>query len=56
MELGTLLYLVYALPFLGPITRWTHVQLSVVVMSAVILMIWRMQREMGTVASPTATI
>ena len=52
----TLLYLVYVLPLLGPITRFTHIQLSVVVMSAVILMIWRMPRERGTVASPTATI
>ncbi len=31
-----LLYLVYALPLLGPLSRWTHVQLSVVAMAALI--------------------
>jgi hypothetical protein len=33
---GPLLYLVYALPLLGPLSRWTHVQLSVVAMAALI--------------------
>jgi hypothetical protein len=39
--LGTLLYLVYMLPLLGPLARWTHVQLSVVAMAAGIYAIWR---------------
>jgi hypothetical protein len=38
---GYLLYAVYALPLLGPLTRWTRVQLSVVAMAAVIYMIWQ---------------
>lgn len=38
---GILLYLVFALPLLGPFTRWTHLQLSVVVMTALLYLIWR---------------
>ena len=37
--LGTILYLVYALPLLGPSARWTHVQLSVVAMAATLYLI-----------------
>jgi len=40
--LGTLLYLVYFLPLVGPFTRWIHVQLSVVAMTAVVYLIWRL--------------
>jgi alpha-1,2-mannosyltransferase len=43
--LGTLLYLVYMLPLVGPLTRWTHVQLSVVAISASLYMIWRISRQ-----------
>jgi hypothetical protein len=39
--LGTLLYLVYMLPLLGPFARWTHVQLSVIAMAASLYVIWR---------------
>jgi hypothetical protein len=44
-SLGILLYMAYMLPLLGPLARWTHVQLSVVVMTAAIFMILRLQRE-----------
>ena len=37
--MGTLLYLVYALPLLGGLTRWTHVQLSVIAMAALLWMV-----------------
>ncbi len=37
--MGTLLYLVYFLPLIGPFARWTHVQLSVVAMGAVAYLI-----------------
>jgi hypothetical protein len=40
--IGTLLYLVYFLPLVGPFTRWIHVQLSVVAMVAVVYLIWRL--------------
>ena len=43
-QLGTLLYLVYMLPLLGPFTRWTHVQLSVVAMAATVFLLWRLSR------------
>jgi len=42
--LGTLLYFAYMLPLLGPFARWTHVQLSVVAMTATVLMIWYISR------------
>jgi alpha-1,2-mannosyltransferase len=42
--LGTLLYMVYMLPLLGPFTRWTHVQLSVVAMAAAVVVLWRISR------------
>ena len=41
-RLGMLLYLVYALPLLGPLARFTHLQLSVVAMLASLFVIWRL--------------
>ena len=35
-----LLYLIFALPLLGPFTRWTHLQLSVLAMAALLYGIW----------------
>jgi alpha-1,2-mannosyltransferase len=49
--LGTLLYLVYMLPLLGPFTRWTHVQLSVVAMAATVYLIWSLSRTSGSQTS-----
>jgi len=40
-RLGTLLYFAYVLPLLGPLTRWTHLQLSVPAIAAALLLIWR---------------
>ena len=42
--LGTLLYLAYMLPLIGPLARRTHVQLSVVAMAAVVYLIWKIVR------------
>ncbi len=42
--LGTLLYLIFALPLLGPFSRWTHVQLSVIAMSITVFLIWKICR------------
>ena len=39
--MGTLLYLVYALPLLGPIARTTHIQLSVIAMTWLAYMMWK---------------
>jgi hypothetical protein len=44
-SLGLLLYLVYMLPLLGPLTRWTHVQVSVIAMTACVYVIWRIARQ-----------
>jgi len=40
-----LLYLAFVLPLLGPLARWTHVQLSVPVMSALLYGIWKLGRK-----------
>jgi alpha-1,2-mannosyltransferase len=50
--LGTLLYLAYMLPLIGPFARWTHVQLSVIAMAATVYLIWRICRE----GSPTVAL
>lgn len=40
-----LLYLTYLAPLVGPLARWTHVQISVVLMSVLLFMIWRVGRS-----------
>ena len=49
-SLGTILYLVYILPLLGPLARWTHVQPSVIAMAAGLYVIWRISRQSATSA------
>jgi alpha-1,2-mannosyltransferase len=44
-RMGTLLYLTYMLPLIGPFARWTHVQLSVMAMAAALYVIWQICRE-----------
>jgi alpha-1,2-mannosyltransferase len=39
-RLGTLLYLIYALPLVGFLALFTHVQLSVIAMAAAVYVIW----------------
>jgi Glycosyltransferase family 87 len=40
-----LLYLAFVLPLLGPLARWTHFQLSVPVMAALMYGIWNLGRK-----------
>ncbi len=40
-----LLYLAFVLPLLGPLARWTHLQLSVPVMAALLFGIWNLSRK-----------
>ncbi len=40
-----LLYLAFILPLLGPLARWTHFQLSVPVMAALLYGIWNLGRK-----------
>ena len=44
-RLKILLYLAFALPLLGPLARWTHLQLSVPVMAALLYAIWKLGRS-----------
>jgi len=39
--LRVLLYLTLVLPFVGPLSRWTHLQLSVVAFAALLWLAWR---------------
>jgi hypothetical protein len=40
--LKILLYLTFALPLIGPLARWTHLQLSVPTMAALLYMLWKL--------------
>jgi alpha-1,2-mannosyltransferase len=53
--LGTLLYLTYMLPLVGPFARWTHVQLSVVAMTATVYLIWQIGRTASATTSAATT-
>jgi hypothetical protein len=44
-RLKLLLYLAFLLPLLGPLARWTHIQLSVPVMAALLYGIWNLGRK-----------
>jgi hypothetical protein len=48
--LGFLIYAVYALPLLGFLARWTHIQLSVIAMSATVYLVWDACRDGKSVA------
>jgi alpha-1,2-mannosyltransferase len=44
-HLKLLLYLAFVLPLLGPLARWTHLQLSVPVMAVLLYGIWNLGRK-----------
>jgi hypothetical protein len=48
-SLKLLLYLAFLLPLFGPLTRWTHFQLSVPVMFAILYEIWNLGRQSNSV-------
>jgi alpha-1,2-mannosyltransferase len=54
--LGTLLYLVYALPLVGPTAKWTHLQLSVLAMGAAMFAIWRAGQSEAASVTQHATV
>lgn len=54
-QLGTLLYLAYMLPLIGPLAIWTHVQLSVVAMAATVYLIRQICRAARTTAAALIT-
>jgi hypothetical protein len=49
-----LLYFAFALPLLGPLARWTHLQLSVPIMTGVLYMICNLGRRSVSVPSSLA--
>ena len=42
--LHVLLYLSYVLPLFGPLSRWTHVQLSVLAFAGLLSVLWRVSK------------
>lgn len=46
-RLHVLLYLVFLLPLLGPLTRWTHLQFSVVALAVLLWTLWRLRETAG---------
>jgi alpha-1,2-mannosyltransferase len=44
-----ILCLVYLSPLLGPLSRWTHVQISVVAMTGLVCMLWQVTRKSALV-------
>ena len=55
-SLGTLVYLVYTLPLLGPLVRWTHVQYAVIAMGATICVIYTKSRQLAMVEDQLQTL
>jgi hypothetical protein len=49
--LEVFLYLAFVLPLFGPISRWTHFQLSVIVMTALLWLLWRLSRTRGGIGA-----
>jgi hypothetical protein len=49
-QLKFLLYLAFVLPLIGPLARWTHLQLSVPVMAALLYGIWSVARRSPSLA------
>ncbi|MCU1300050.1 MAG: hypothetical protein JWQ87_334 [Candidatus Sulfotelmatobacter sp.] len=52
--LKLLLYLAFILPLLGPLARWTHLQLSVPVMATLLYGIWNLSRKSDQVRTLAA--
>lgn len=42
--LQLLLYLAYILPLFGPLSRWTHLQISVPIFAALLWLLWRLSK------------
>jgi len=50
-RLKLLLYLAFALPLVGPFARWTHLQLSVLVMTAILYWIFELGRKTASLTT-----
>jgi alpha-1,2-mannosyltransferase len=40
-QIGTAMYCIFMFPIIGPLAKWTHIQLSVVAMSALVVLLYR---------------
>jgi alpha-1,2-mannosyltransferase len=54
-RLGILLYMAFTLPLIGPLARWTHFQLSVPVMAAILYEIWIYARKPASLPTSART-
>jgi alpha-1,2-mannosyltransferase len=54
--IGIVLYFAYLSPLLGPLSQWVRVQLSVVLMTAAVFMIWHAGRRMNFVSGGSAVM
>ncbi len=52
-QIATALYCVYMFPLMGPLAKWTHVQVSVIAMAAILFLLWQQSRS--SVLEPAAT-
>jgi alpha-1,2-mannosyltransferase len=52
-QIGTALYCTCVFPLLGPLARWTHVQVSVIAVAGVLFLVWRQTRS-GTPEQPAS--
>ena len=48
-RLAALLYFAYFLPLLGPLDTWTHLQLSILAMSGIVYVLWRIAATHGEI-------
>jgi alpha-1,2-mannosyltransferase len=54
--LRCLLYLAFVLPLFGPVSRWTHIQLSVPAFVALLWLLWRVSRRPDTGTAEPGTM
>jgi hypothetical protein len=53
-RMASLLYFAYLSPLLGPLSQWVRVQLSVVLMTAAVFMIWHAGRQINVISGGSA--
>lgn len=51
-----LLYLAFVLPLIGPLARWTHLQLSVIVFAAILWTLYRIATRGHKLASAESAV
>ena len=54
-QLGALLYLAFITPLIGPFAIWTHIQVAVIAMAAIVYLIWQICRTDSVSPGPEVT-